>query len=134
MDFARRVLGIPDSGYRRRAMFRNILLDIPIRSLGVSAAAARGLTHFRLLRIIIVTGRDRSCHENIVRPPFSPRGGHIRSLFLHKFKHRLFRRNRRDSTSLLHTQSCNCISQNSTLSDFFPFHLFYGLIYRQNTA
>ena len=135
MDFARRVWGIPDSGYRRRAMFRNILLDIPIRSLGVSAAAARGLTHFRLPRIIIVTGRDRSCHENIVRPPFSPRGVvHIRSLFLHKFKHCLFRRNRRYSTSLLHTQSCNCISQNSTLSDFFPFHFFNILIHGKDTA
>ena len=59
---------------------------------------------------------------------------HIHSLFLHKFKHCLFRRNRRDSTSLLHTQSGNCISHNSTLSDFFPFHLFYGLIYRKDTA
>ena len=52
----------------------------------------------------------------------------------HKFKHCFFRRNRRDSTSLLHTQSGNCISQNSTLSDLFPFHLFYGLVYRKNTA
>lgn len=59
---------------------------------------------------------------------------HIHSLFLHKFKHCFFRRNRRDSTSLLHTQSCYCISQNSTLSDLFPFHLFYGLIYRKYTA
>ena len=136
MDFARRVWGIPDSGYRRRAMYRNILLDIPIHcSLGVSAAAARGFTQFRLPRIIIVTGRDRSCHENIVRPPVSPRGFvHIHSLFLHEFKHRLFRRNRRDSTSLLHTQSCNCISQNSTLSDFFPFHFFNILIHGKYTA
>lgn len=40
MYLARRGWGIPDSGYRRRAMFRNILLAIPKRSLGAPQAPA----------------------------------------------------------------------------------------------
>ena len=91
--------------------------------------------HIEVVRGGSVGIESISMMERLINRDFySPEFVHIHSLFLHKFKHCLFRRNRRDSASLLHTQSSNCISQNSTLFDFFPFHFFNILIHRKDTA